>query len=270
MVSDADHAGRTIRVRAAPQRDGVLPDGQSVDTVQEAEGDPLPDWTTAKVTRSERRTIPVTPSRLVPLDEDDYRAERVERPSAGSPFSLGRDAALARGHLAHVLLQTLPDIPPAERAKVATKFLTLRAPEMVPLEQAALENEVLAVLNATDLAPLFGPSSLAEVPIVAELRCPSDGSRTISINGIIDRLAVTETEVMIADYKTNRRPPASVGDVPESYILQLAAYRAVLSQIYQGRKIRAALVWTVGPKLLEIPSEVLEASTPKLWETKRG
>ena len=35
---------------------------------------------------------------------------------------------------------------------------------------------------------------------------------------------------------------------------QLALYRAVLTQLYPGQAIRAALIWTDVPDLMEIPA----------------
>ena len=88
-------------------------------------------------------------------------------------------------------------------------------------------------------------------------RCRSSAAsrataRTIAVSGQVDRLAVTADAVLIADYKTNRPPPRRLEDVPPAYVTQLALYRAVLGQLYPGKAIRAALVWTDVPDLMEI------------------
>ena len=41
---------------------------------------------------------------------------------------------------------------------------------------------------------------------------------------------------------------------------QLALYRAVLMRLYPDRPVRAALVWTDIPGLMEIPAEALDAA----------
>ena len=74
----------------------------------------------------------------------------------------------------------------------------------------------------------------------------------------VDRLAVTETAVLIADYKTNRPPPARIADAPPAYVRQLALYRAVLRKIYPSKTIRAALIWTETPELMEVSQEALD------------
>jgi ATP-dependent helicase/nuclease subunit A len=70
---------------------------------------------------------------------------------------------------------------------------------------------------------------------------------------------VTETEVLIVDFKTNHEPPRSVAAVPPAYVRQLALYRAVLGQLYPGRAIRAALLWTETAELMELSASALDA-----------
>ena len=79
------------------------------------------------------------------------------------------------------------------------------------------------------------------------------GDRRAS-SGQVDRLVVTDDAVLIADYKTNA---AGAADSRRSAAMrlcrQLALYRAVLAQLYPGRAIRAALIWTEVPDLMDIP-----------------
>ena len=85
-----------------------------------------------------------------------------------------------------------------------------------------------------------------------------------AILGQIDRLVVTATEVVIVDYKTHRPPPATPGDVAPLYLAQMAAYRALLAPLYPGRRVRAVLAWTDGPKLMELPDALLDRYAPSL------
>jgi ATP-dependent helicase/nuclease subunit A len=80
------------------------------------------------------------------------------------------------------------------------------------------------------------------------------------VSGQVDRLAVTNDCVLIADYKTNRPAPSRPADVPEAYVAQLALYRAVLGRLYPGKRVRAALVWTDVPDLMEISDASLDAA----------
>ena len=45
-----------------------------------------------------------------------------------------------------------------------------------------------------------------------------------------------------------------------NYVRQLALYRAVLMRLYPGRPVRAALLWTDTPDLMEIPAADLDAA----------
>ena len=108
-------------------------------------------------------------------------------------------------------------------------------------------------------AALFAAASRAEVPLIGTVQTPR-GSFTVS--GQVDRLAVSNSEVLIVDYKTNRPPPADVAGVSLVYRRQLALYRALLQQIYPGRRVRAFLLWTSAPLLMEIGPEILDNSMP--------
>ena len=71
---------------------------------------------------------------------------------------------------------------------------------------------------------------------------------------------VTPAEVLIIDYKTNHAPPTAVAEAPTGYIRQLALYRAVLQKLYPQLPVRAALLWTETPDLMEISTPALDAA----------
>ncbi|HEY2227960.1 MAG TPA: double-strand break repair helicase AddA [Xanthobacteraceae bacterium] len=163
--------------------------------------------------------------------------------------------ALARGTLVHRLLQALPAIPPDRRQDAAHRHLARAATLFTGPERDSIVEQVSMVLDDPRFGELFGPDSRAEVPIVG--RIPAIG-RTIAVSGQVDRLAVTAGGVLIADYKTNRPAPRRPDEVPPGYVAQLALYRAVLRLVYPERPVRAALVWTDVPNLMEISAEALD------------
>ena len=63
-----------------------------------------------------------------------------------------------------------------------------------------------------------------------------------------------------ADFKTNRPAPRRIAEVPATYLRQLALYRAVLAKLYPDKPLRAALIWTEVPDIMEFSAEVLEAA----------
>ena len=90
------------------------------------------------------------------------------------------------------------------------------------------------------------------------------GGPDILVSGQIDRLVVSPDAVLIADYKTNQAVPATADEAPPAYVEQLALYRAVLGRIYPGRTVRAALVWTEGPALMEFSGVGLDAALARV------
>ena len=54
-------------------------------------------------------------------------------------------------------------------------------------------------------------------------------------------------------------PPKDVSQVAEAYLLQLAAYRLAVNRIFSQQRVRAAILWTDGPRIMEIPTAALEA-----------
>jgi ATP-dependent helicase/nuclease subunit A len=176
-------------------------------------------------------------------------------PAAASPLA-SRDATgnrFRRGQLIHTLLQHLPDLPPDERHEAAFAFAARPGSAIADPEQLA--DEVMAVLDHPALAPLFGPNGRAEVPLSGVV-----GGQVIG--GLIDRLAVLEGRVLIADYKTNRNPPASADRTPVLYLRQMAAYRAVLADIFPTHTIVCLLVWTSAARITELPAALLDGHAP--------
>jgi ATP-dependent helicase/nuclease subunit A len=168
-----------------------------------------------------------------------------------------RSRALQRGTLVHRLLQSLPDLAPERRRGAAGKFLARNAPGWDETERAALSEKVLALIDDPRFAAVFAEGSRAEVAIAGRLDLP--GRPQALVSGQIDRLVVTPAEVLIVDYKTNHAPPDSAAEAPVVYVRQLALYRAVLAKLYTGRPVRAALLWTEPPDLMEISAPALDA-----------
>ena len=109
------------------------------------------------------------------------------------------------------------------------------------------------------LAPLFGDSSRAEVAIAGALQ-PAHGSARPFV-GRIDRLAVADDAILVADFKSGGRPS---GATPPAYVAQLALYRAALAPLYPGRRVRAMIVWLSGAEVVEIAAAELDAALASL------
>ena len=186
-----------------------------------------------------------------PADDDGH-------PVRTGESILLRARALKRGTLVHRLLQSLPDIVPERRREAAQAYLARNADGWTDDEEKALAEGALAVIADARFAHAFAPGSRAEVSIVGRLDRP--GQPPALVSGQIDRLVVTDREILIVDYKTNHAPPKTAAEAPSGYIRQLALYRAVLARLYPRKAIRAALLWTETPELMEISTPALDAA----------
>ncbi|MFI4988804.1 MAG: 3'-5' exonuclease, partial [Alphaproteobacteria bacterium] len=222
---------------AAPERERAM--GATMPS-----GEPLPPWARQQPTPEPIPARPLAPSR--PAEEE---------PAARSPLGPDAETRFRRGLLVHRLLEALPELPLAVREAACRRYLARSAHGLDEPAREEIARETLAVLADPAFAALFGPGSRAEVPLVGEV------NGTV-ISGQIDRLLVGEAEILIVDYKTNRAPPTAAAGVAVLYLKQMAAYRALLARIYPGRRTRAALLFTDGPRLMLLPDGLLDAHAP--------
>jgi ATP-dependent helicase/nuclease subunit A len=190
------------------------------------------------------------------LRPSDPAADDTHRVRTGESIEL-RARALQRGTLVHRLLQSLPDLTVERRRDAALKYLARNADGWSDGEREALAAAALALIGNPRFAPVFGAGSRAEVSIVGRLERP--GLPPALVSGQIDRLVVTPGEVLIVDFKTNHAPPSLPAESPRGYVRQLALYRAVLGKLYPRLPVRAALLWTETPELMEISAPALDA-----------
>jgi ATP-dependent helicase/nuclease subunit A len=154
-------------------------------------------------------------------------------------------AAARRGTLIHQLLERLVAVEPERRREAALRWLERSAGVTDEALASEIADLVCGILSDPQFGPLFGPGSLGEAPLAATL---PDG-RVIA--GTADRLLVEETRISVIDFKTGR-VPATDAEIPASHRAQMAAYAEALRVIFPGREVRAALLYTAGPKLIEL------------------
>lgn len=166
-----------------------------------------------------------------------------------------------RGVLVHGLLHRLADLDAKAREAAAAAWLARQGVD--PASAEALIAETLAVLDEPAFAAAFAPASRGEVPIVGTVLGRP-------VRGVVDRLAVSVTEVLVIDFKTDRPAPREVAAVPRAYLQQMALYAGVLGAALPGRTVRCALVWTEAPRLLALPDKALADSLKTLIEAEPG
>lgn len=228
--------GRMVKRYTVSQTIPVTPHQQALDAVMAA---PLPNWLEKAMPEEPDPPRPLTPSRP---DEDE--------PAATSPLARTSEKRFERGRLIHTLLEWLPELPQDGRETAAKRYLG-RASDLTPQDIEIFWDEVARILDDVTFSSLFGPGSRAEVQVAGKL-----GPRIIS--GQVDRLVVTDNEVLIVDYKTNRPPPKDPALVPPVYLKQMGLYVRALEAVYPGKTVRAALLWTDIALLMELDKSAME------------
>ena len=217
---------------------------------------PAPSWLHMPAPREAAPAPPISPSSALAA------ADQLEI-AAPDPLAKGQGQSNADGRrigtITHALLQYLPDVAPDERRPAALRYLAARARDLTLERREALCERALAVLDESALKTLFGPGSRAEVSIAANVSFNGQSRRVI---GQIDRLAVIQNEIVIADFKSGA--PRELDDIPAAYVAQLALYARAAGQLWPGRSVRAILVWTAGPASVELPETHLSAALDRL------
>ncbi|MBB3861131.1 ATP-dependent helicase/nuclease subunit A [Novosphingobium hassiacum] len=207
----------------------------------------LPQVLLTPVGAEPRPPRPLAPSSL---GEDD---------APDPPASPGPGAMLAarRGTLMHRLIERLPEVARESRLEAGLAWLARAGAEFGMVEREEMVRSAVGVLDDPNWADVFGEESLAEVPLTAVV-----GGRVVS--GTVDRLVIGRERIRIVDFKTARRPPVSLAEIPGAYIRQMAAYVAALEAIYPGVPVEAALLYTHSPQLFVLPQELVDAQKLRL------
>jgi ATP-dependent helicase/nuclease subunit A len=193
----------------------------------------MPDWAKTVAPPESRPPRPLAPSAIAADDE------------SAPPPSEAMRAAAQRGTWIHQLLERLPAMEAAERAAAADRWLERSGGLADAAARQEIVEQVCSLIADRRFAPLFGEGSLGEAPLAATL---PDG-RVIA--GTVDRLLVEEQRVSVIDFKTGR-VPATDAEIPNAHRAQMQAYAEALRVIFPGREVRAALLYTAWPKLIEV------------------
>ncbi|MGR3465308.1 double-strand break repair helicase AddA [Limimaricola sp.] len=166
------------------------------------------------------------------------------------------DMARARGTLMHLLLEHLPALPADDREAQGRRLLD-NAEETAELDETeTLLADALHLVAAPGLEAVFAPGTLAEAGITAGV--PALGDRRL--HGAIDRLVIEKDRVLAIDFKTNRVVPERPEDTPEGILRQMGAYAAMLAQLWPGRRIEMAVLWTANARLMPLPPDLVMAA----------
>jgi len=156
-------------------------------------------------------------------------------------------AAVARGRAIHKILQDLPGMTPDAGLNFARRVLAKNG-----LDEKLAE-KICGLIAHPDHSDFFCADSQAEVSIGS---ISANGQR---ITERIDRLVVRDKDILVLDYKTDWNVPDKL-EVGHPHVLQLASYARTLGQAYDGKPVRAAILWTSLPRLDWIADDTLRKS----------
>ena len=237
--------------RMAPLRDEGTFDGKAT----EASGSParadLPEWL------SERTMLEDLPKRQA-VSALGTGGAPGDAPGDATAKTAAFDVpADMRGRAIHRMLELLLVLPAAERKTRAHDLALRLIPDAFAAARPVLADQVLGLIANPELARLFAPDGLSEVPIVGSVQ-DEDGT-VIAVTGRIDRLVVNDGdmnggEIHIVDYKSDAAVPDEPSGVPGRYRDQLSAYAALIAAIYPGRTVQTAILWTATAELMEVPA----------------
>ena len=175
----------------------------------------------------------ISPSKLVGDSDDEVISSPIE--DDGNFYK--------RGTAIHKLLEYITKVDENLRYDAIITFLKKELPLFSNEEY---EKIALEVSNLCKKFPdLFSKEAMSEVPIVGKI----DG---YIISSKIDKLIVKDDKVIIVDYKTNRKTPQNLEEVPNLYISQLSAYKKLVEAIYPNKKIITYLLWTNTCNLMKV------------------
>ncbi|MCR9129649.1 MAG: UvrD-helicase domain-containing protein [Alphaproteobacteria bacterium] len=230
------------------RRFGPDPERLGPDEARAAPAAALPGWALTPPAPEPCAPRAAAPSKLLGEEESGFE------PAPLSPLAESGPDRFRRGSIIHKLLQTLPDLPQERRRGSAERYLAAQL-DLSEAQKAEIVEETLRVLSDPQFSAIFGPGSRAEVSVSGRAPGLPEG---MIVNGQIDRLVITDQEILIIDFKTNRPPPERSEDVSPVYYAQMAAYRALLKAIHPGKPVRCALLWTDAPRLMELPEDRLD------------
>lgn len=170
--------------------------------------------------------------------------------------------AARRGRVLHKLLELLPRLASPDRPAAARALIERGLAEAPDPEKTALVAETLGLIENQGFAAVFASTGRSEVAVVGRVDRPV--GPPLMVSGRIDRLAVTENTVMIVDYKTNRVAPDGIEAVSDDYIAQLAVYRHILAHAWPGKALKAALLYTAAPRLIEVPAGRMDMAMARI------
>ncbi len=207
----------------------------------------LPPWLSSPPPQEARHPV-LRPSALfrLPLESETPSGQLPER---------DRKTAQARGTLTHRLLEILPALHSEHWASAARLISSAFIPALAANRREDAIADVLSLLSLDGAWHSRG-QALAEAGLGFWVQS-ADRKPVAIMLGQADRILLSESEVVILDYKSG----ALLGDagIRRAHLAQLVCYRLALQRIYPEAKLSAAIVDTSTAIVTEAAEADLDA-----------
>ncbi len=190
------------------------------------------------------RDLPIAPSRQV---------------SAGG-YGYADDDGRERGIALHMMLDYLTRETATDHATLLHRIANRLQRDRQDAELGDWWQEARAVVGHPDLAPLFDAQryrkAFNEVPVQYR-----SGQRMIY--GVIDRLVVTDSAVLVIDYKSHRHADSdAIRHLVEDYRPQLECYATAAARLWPEREVTPCLLFTARHELVRLDALQSDPARP--------
>jgi ATP-dependent helicase/nuclease subunit A len=163
------------------------------------------------------------------------------------------DNAKMRGIIIHKLLEILVNMPPQHRPQATDNYL--KKYNLTAQTHERYKSEIFNLMDNPDFNILLSSNGLSEVPIMGQI----PELDNMNVSGQIDRMVITDTQILLADYKTDKDLSKDT-PLPEQYVLQMALYQSACKHIYPNKTIKCFIIATAKPDIIEIDTMMLNTS----------
>jgi ATP-dependent helicase/nuclease subunit A len=224
-----------------PQKDEFLSEFMQTDIkvfTYEFKGENPENLTTSKEPQNEFKLPSWLHDDYTYLNDIENNSELEQSPMEANSQSY------ERGKIIHHLLEYISYFDIQNFENKAQEFLTKQG--LTEEDATTILSKITKLLENANFAKIFSPQALIEAPIYLK-----DDAGNLQLRRL-DRVLVTDEEVLILDYKTNRIAPQNLNNLPATYVKQMREYKDIMAKIYPNKKIRGIILFIESMSHFEI------------------
>ncbi len=206
----------------------------------------LPDWIFSPAPASNSSRSVYTPSSLV-----SYNRSILPPKNEGN--------VVDKGIIYHRMLQWIGKYAPASSEELK-QWIMREAPYWDNDSIVSATKDIWALYTDSAYAMLWSAEALSEVNIAGNIEI---GGKNYAFSGQIDLLIECDGYRVVIDYKTSRYVPTK-DLIPESYLVQMLAYKRLLEADGSNIPVKTVLLYTAGPTIFWLDDVLANLTFPSL------